>query len=115
MDKKDLFDQITEVTRNTEDLLNKLHETQSAMVEIMEENAELKIENQHLRERLKQATAAEHENEGTKNTKHGLSKSLQNLEKLYASGYHICNEFFGKHRQDDEECAFCLTVIYGDR
>ncbi|ARW19169.1 Initiation-control protein YabA [Pediococcus pentosaceus] len=78
MDKKDLFDQITEVTRNTEDLLNKLHETQSAMVEIMEENAELQIENQHLRERLKQATAAE--SEGTKNTKYGLSKSLQNLE-----------------------------------
>ncbi|MCC3238222.1 DNA replication initiation control protein YabA, partial [Pediococcus acidilactici] len=49
MEKKDLFDQITEVTHNAEDLLNKLHETQSAMVEIMEENAELKIENQHLR------------------------------------------------------------------
>jgi Uncharacterized protein conserved in bacteria len=113
VDKKDLFDQITEVTRNTEDLLNKLHETQSAMVEIMEENAELQIENQHLRERLKQATAAE--SEGTKNTKYGLSKSLQNLEKLYASGYHVCNEFYGKHRQDEEECAFCLTVIYGDR
>lgn len=115
MDKKDLFDQITEVTRNTEDLLNKLHETQGAMTEIMEENTELRIENQHLRERLEQATTNEHENEHTKNTKHGLSKSLQNLEKLYASGFHICNEFFGKHREGEEECAFCLTVIYGDR
>ena len=115
MDNNDLFDQITELTMNTEDLLNKLRTAQSAMTEMMEENAELKIENQHLRERLNQFEEPKLEQNSAKNTKHGLSKSLQNLEKLYASGYHICNEFFGKHREGDEECAFCLTVIYGDR
>ncbi|KLD60150.1 hypothetical protein WP50_12640 [Lactiplantibacillus plantarum] len=75
-------------------------------------NAELVIENEHLREHM-----VEIENELPKKAASTttLSKSRQNLEKLYDEGFHVCNQFYGKRRDDDESCVFCLEVIYGER
>ena len=47
--------------------------------------------------------------------KQELSKSRMNLEKLYEEGFHVCNILYGSRRENDEECAFCLDVIYGER
>ncbi|GEP19104.1 DNA replication initiation control protein YabA [Pediococcus argentinicus] len=113
MAEQDLYAELSTISQEAAALLERLQQVQNSMVDVLEENAELKIENQHLRERLEQVKDNDKKNQH--NTKHGLSKSRKNLEKLYASGYHICNEWFGKHRKNDEECAFCLTVIYGDR
>lgn len=44
-----------------------------------------------------------------------LSKSKQNLEKLYNDGYHICNQYYGKSRLQNESCIFCTEIIYGER
>ncbi|WP_439794977.1 initiation control protein YabA [Secundilactobacillus kimchicus] len=73
----------------------------------LEENAELTIENQHLRELL-----AEDEGGGQSTQ---LSKSRQTLEKLYEQGYHVCNRDYGTRLDKGESCAFCLDVIYGER
>lgn len=114
MDKQKLFEKISQLTLATEEHLSELRSLQEEMVEVLEENAELEIENQNLREelgkRISKKTLKKHGS-----TEHGLSKSRKNLEKLYSGGYHVCNEWFGKRRPENEECAFCVTIIYGDR
>ena len=101
MDKRDLYDSFGEMDKLRAD-----------MTTVLEKNAELVIENEHLREHM-----VEIENELPKKAASTttLSKSRQNLEKLYDEGFHVCNQFYGKRRDDDESCVFCLEVIYGER
>ena len=82
------------------------------MDRIVEQNAELAIENSHLRARLQEL-----EERKGKTTKNGLSKSRQNLEKLYEEGFHVCNvdNMYGSRRVNYEPCVFCQDVIYGER
>ena len=42
-----------------------------------------------------------------------LSKSRLNLEKLYEQGFHVCKDFYGSRRENQEECVFCSSMIYG--
>ncbi len=114
MNKREIYESFSGIQDETQRMLDQIKELQNGMTEILEENAELVIENEHLRERLSKYERPS-KKEKQKSTKHGLSKSRKNLEKLYGRGYHVCNEWFGKHRENDEPCAFCLDVIYGDR
>ncbi|MFK5280326.1 initiation control protein YabA, partial [Lacticaseibacillus paracasei] len=41
-------------------------------------------------------------------------KSKQNLESLYNEGFHVCPMFYGQRRVNDEPCAFCTEIIYGE-
>lgn len=75
---------------------------------VLEENSELKIENEHLRNLLDNSGKP---NEGVQ----GLSKSKKLLEKLYNQGFHVCNESYGKRRLQHESCIFCTQIIYGER
>ncbi len=74
----------------------------------MEENTVLRIENGKLRERL---SVIEAETEtAVKNSKQGREL----LEGIYNDGFHICNTFYGQRRENDEECAFCIELLYRD-
>lgn len=68
------------------------------------------MENAHLRERLSKESQPLTEEETS-----GLTKSRLNLENIYEDGFHVCNIFYGQRRVEDEPCAFCLEVIYGER
>ncbi|OJG19028.1 initiation-control protein yabA [Enterococcus canis] len=89
--------------------LTELSELREALHELVEKNTTLEIENQRLREHLQEI------NKPTDGKAKGLSKSRMNLEKLYEEGFHVCNVLYGSRRENDEECAFCLDVIYGER
>ena len=80
---------------------------------MVEENATLRIENQHLRDRLSDLEKQQRSDEEVVEPE--MSKSRLNLEKLYEDGFHVCNVFYGSRRVNDEPCAFCLDVIYGER
>ncbi|WP_027106891.1 DNA replication initiation control protein YabA [Ligilactobacillus ceti] len=112
MDKRELYDSFNEMGQQTQVLLEQIELIKYEMTRVIEKNAELEIENQHLRERL-------HELEDKKKTSNetGLSKSRQNLEKLYEEGFHVCNvdNMYGSRRINDEPCVFCQDVIYGER
>ncbi|WP_368251343.1 initiation control protein YabA, partial [Enterococcus sp. 2201sp1_2201st1_B8_2201SCRN_220225] len=41
-----------------------------------------------------------------------MSKSRMNLGKIYEDGFHICRESYGARRENDEQCVFCLEVLY---
>lgn len=69
------------------------------MLEVLKENTELKVENQLLREKISKLDA---------NKEPAENKSLRNI---YDSGYHICNMYYGSHRESGEDCMFCLDIL----
>ncbi|EFO70624.1 hypothetical protein HMPREF9211_1546 [Lactobacillus iners LactinV 01V1-a] len=33
------------------------------------------------------------------------------MRNIYDSGYHICNMYYGSHRDQGEDCMFCLDIL----
>lgn len=113
MEKRELYDNFDQLGKKADELRLLIGNTQDSLTSLVEKNTELEIENQHLRERLREL-----EDKATsKNGTAGLSKSRQNLEKLYEEGFHVCNvdNMYGSRRINDEPCVFCQDVIYGER
>lgn len=113
MDKKTLYDSFTQIELDTDATLHQISEIKKEVETLVEENATLRIENQHLRDRLNDLEKQQRSDEEVVEPE--MSKSRLNLEKLYEDGFHVCNVFYGSRRVNDEPCAFCLDVIYGDR
>lgn len=115
MDKKTLFDNFNRLESDTGEALTRISELKEGIEALVEENASLRIENQHLRDRLADLEKQQEEAEKEEADDNKMSKSRLNLEKIYEDGFHVCNVFYGSRRVDDESCAFCLNVIYGER
>lgn len=114
MDKKKLVDNFDDLERLLNIIINELNDAKQTINEIVEENTMLRIENERLRERINDLTNDNSENINiVKNTNsHTIPKSRLNLENIYEDGFHICNQFYGQRRIDDEPCLFCMDVIY---
>lgn len=110
MDKRALYDSFDQLEVELTTTMTQLGDIKETLKKLVERNAELELENQHLRQHLDEIDGQE-----TVSTRQELSKSRMNLEKLYEEGFHVCNLFYGQRRKDDEPCAFCLQVIYGER
>ncbi|WP_071131824.1 DNA replication initiation control protein YabA [Enterococcus timonensis] len=110
MDKRSLYDSFDQLEVELKDTMNQLSEMKDGLRQLVEKNTELELENQHLRQHLEDLDKEEHTP-----TRQELSKSRMNLEKLYEEGFHVCNVMYGQRRQNDESCAFCIDVIYGER
>lgn len=113
MNKRELYDSFENISTQLKETQALMETLQQEMGSVLEKNAELEIENQHLRERLREL--AEKNKPKQANEAGGLSKSRQNLEKLYEEGFHVCNVMYGSRRVNDEPCVFCQDVIYGER
>lgn len=109
MDKKTLYDSFTQIELDTDATLHQISEIKKEVETLVEENATLRIENQHLRDRLNDLEKQQRSDEEVVEPE--MSKSRLNLEKLYEDGFHVCNVFYGSRRVNDEPCAFCLDVI----
>jgi len=106
IDKREVYDRFANVTKQTQELLDSMEQLKLDMTEILEENAELSVENEHLHTVIK-------EFKGENNEEDGLSMPRQNLQKIYEQGFHVCNEYYGKRLDYNESCTFCLDVIFG--
>lgn len=113
MDKRSLYDGFSSLEVELRETLLRLAEMKEGLHELVEKNATLEIENQRLREHLQELNQLSQASSDP--SKQELSKSRMNLEKLYEEGFHVCNILYGSRRENDEECAFCLDVIYGER
>lgn len=111
MKKKEIIDTIMAIESQTDATLQTISALKEEVENLLEENQTLHIENKHLRERLNDEP--DQLTEDAENA--GLTKSRLNLESLYEDGFHVCNIFYGQRRVEDEPCAFCLEVIYGER
>ncbi|EOH87071.1 DNA replication initiation control protein YabA [Enterococcus asini] len=110
MDKRELYDGLSNLEEDLKNSLGQLSEMKAALQEIVEKNTTLELENQKLREYLQELEreAAPVPSE----TKQEMSKSRMNLGKIYEDGFHICRESYGARRENDEQCVFCLEVLY---
>lgn len=111
MKKKEIIDSIVEIESQADATLQTLSALKDEIANLLEENQTLRMENEHLRERLDDQMIHSEEIEESG----GLTKSRLNLENIYEDGFHVCNMFYGQRRVEDEPCAFCLEVIYGER
>ena len=110
MDKRSLYDGLNEFESELQGLLKKMAEMKSALQEVVEKNTTLEMENQRLRQHLRELDQRPQATSGK--VKQELSKSRLNLEKIYEEGFHVCYDLYGSRRENDEPCAFCLEVIY---
>ncbi|KRN09871.1 initiation-control protein [Liquorilactobacillus mali KCTC 3596 = DSM 20444] len=112
LNKRELYDGFSDLGAEAQKMIEKIELIKSEMTKVIEKNAELEIENQHLRAHLKELEEQKQSDE-----QGGLSKSRKNLEMLYEEGFHVCNvdSMYGTRRINDEPCVFCQDVIYGER
>lgn len=106
MEKRELFDALENFSQNLMVTLAEVEAIKQQLQKLMEENTSLRLENEKLRERLSQLETAPE----TKPLQHQKSS----LEGVYADGFHVCNVFYGQRRHNDEDCAWCLELIYRD-
>ena len=110
MDNRSLYDGLNQLESELRNTLTELVEMKHALHEIVEKNTTLEMENQRLREHLRELNQVAQA--PAENVKQELSKSRMNLEKIYEEGFHVCYDLYGSRRDNDEPCAFCLEVIY---
>ncbi len=113
MNKKEVYDTFAQLEKDATATLEQLQKMKHEVELLMESNTALSIENQHLRDRLAELEKQEQLNKEMSTPE--MSQSRLNLEKIYEEGFHVCNVFYGSRRVEDEPCAFCIDVIYGER
>lgn len=110
LDKRELYDGLNHFESEMESALRQFSEMKTALQEVLEKNATLEMENQRLRDYLQELK--NETQDPVEAAKQEMSKSRLNLEKIYSDGFHICRESYGARRENDEECVFCLDVLY---
>ena len=106
MEKRELYDKFQELSQNLMSMLAEVEAIKANFSGILDENTALKLENDKLREHLSQVVQEE---TGTK-----MSHGKVNLEAIYDDGFHICPDFYGQRRDNNEACGFCAELLYGD-
>lgn len=119
MDKREIFVKMASIEERIGDLYKEIGEVKDVIVVLMEENAQLLVENQHLRNRLdRRKTSPSAKQKGMRPDAQAKAKKVvvgegyDNLARLYAEGFHICNVHFGSLRKEGD-CLFCLSFLSG--
>ena len=120
MDKKEIFDSVSNMETQIGHLYKQLGELKQHLAEFLEENNSLKLENEHLRRRLELMTENEMKKDNQDKAKESIELSdnkgmdigegYDNLARLYQEGFHICNLHFGSPRKEGD-CLFCLSFL----
>jgi len=104
MDKRELLDKMETFSQQFMVTLAELDAIKRQVKEVFEENARLRLENTKLRDHLSHVVEVVPEKTYTRGKEH--------LESIYDEGFHICNDFYGQHRGNAEDCVFCMGLLY---
>ena len=104
MDKKELFDALDDFSQQLlGDLWPMWKPSRKNLKSLVEENTALRLENSKLRERLGEVEA---------DTPVKAKHVRESVRRIYKDGFHVCNDFYGQRREQDEECMFCDELLY---
>ena len=112
MTNRQLYDRVEQLKRQVHQQLELLEEISQELQVVIEENHNLTMENRHLKDRLDELEPNTHTKKVAKKKKR--SQSIINLENIYDQGFHICNLYYGKRRENDESCMFCTEILYSE-
>lgn len=127
MDKREIFVKMASIEERVGHLHREIGELKDVIVQLMEENVQLHVENDHLRNWLntqadestkkeveKKASRANHPSgkQVAREKKKSVGEGYDNLARLYAEGFHICNVHYGSLRKEGD-CLFCLSFLSG--
>lgn len=108
MDNRQLYDRIQKLDELSRVQQEWIAAVQEDIEHLIRENHDLKMENKHLKDRLDEMTNQKPE------VKREKSHAKENLEKIYHQGFHICNLDYGKRRENNDECMWCLGILYNE-
>ena len=103
MDKKELFDALDDFSQQLLVTLADVEAIKKNLKSLVEENTALRLENSKLRERLGEVEA---------DTPVKAKHVRESVRRIYRDGFHVCNDFYGQCREQDEECMFCDELLY---
>ena len=112
MTNRQLYDRVEQLKRQVYQQLELLEEISQELQVVIEENHNLTMENLHLKDRLDELEPNTHTKKVAKKKKR--SQTIINLENIYNQGFHICNLYYGKRRENDESCMFCTEILYSE-
>ncbi len=119
LDKKEIFDSVSNMEEQIGHLYKQLGELKEHLALIIEENNSVLVENGHLRNRLEQISTDSITMKKTKKKQNeqkdlhkqtDVGEGYDNLARLYQEGFHICNLHFGSPRKEGD-CLFCLSFL----
>ncbi|WP_088810792.1 MULTISPECIES: initiation control protein YabA [Listeria] len=121
MEKKALFDSVSNMEEQIGELYQQLGELKTSLAQMIEENNRLEFENDLLRKRQGESSEKlqdlHEKGVMAKERKEAMQQMIEqnagheNLVKLYKEGFHVCNVHFGSPRGNDEDCLFCLSLL----
>ncbi len=106
-----IFSQVANIEEQIGQLYKEIGGLKTKIIELIEENKNLHIENEHIRQRLEVDTQTVKSTVDSEKEKSiVIGEGYDNLARLYQEGFHICNIKYGSLRTDGD-CLFCLSFL----